>query len=66
MSQCPNCGQAMEERASAYDEFEYTLDDETIRKTTTEIYEQCLGCGYLKNLDVVVEEEMLPYTVDMG
>ena len=66
MSKCPDCGQALEELASSHDEFEYTLDDETIRKTTTEIYEQCLGCGYLKILDVVVEEEMLPYTVDMG
>ena len=66
MSQCPNCGQAMEELASTYDEFEYTLDDETIRKTTTEIYELCSGCGYSKILDVLVEEEMLPYTVDMG
>ena len=65
MNKCPDCGQAMEELASAYDEFEYTSDDETIRKTTTEIYEQCLGCGYLKTLDLVVEEEMLPYTVEM-
>ena len=66
MSKCPNCGQAMEELASTYDKFEYTSDDETIRKTTTEIYEQCLGCGYWKILDVVVEEEMLPDTVDLG
>ena len=62
---CPKCGRFMERLVTASEELVYDSNDETIRKTTTEIYEQCKRerCGYSETINVEVKEEKLPFQV---
>ena len=51
---------------TASEELRYDPNDETIRKTTTEVYERCQReqCGYSETINVEVKEEKLPFQED--
>ena len=53
----------MERLVTASEELVYDSNDETIRKTTTEIYERCQReqCGYSETIKMEVKEEKLPF-----
>lgn len=56
----------MERLVTASEELRYDPNDETIRKTTTEVYERCKReqCGYSETINVEVKEEKLPFQED--
>ena len=62
---CLHCGCFMVLLVSCQVEIRFDADDEVIRKTTIELYEQCPGegCCHSKTVDLEIAEEKLPFQI---